>query len=156
MAAPAQAPNSSIVLSSRQTRRDLKVSLGILVAGIVLYAVGWFAVSREESSNLTGGGSSAGTTFLLLQILFGAGGVMIVVGGIFTGVNAWLLRRRLPTRETNFESGGTPGLSRDVPPQRPGPLIRAPVPRAESDLGCEKGIGGNGSARPTGARACLA
>lgn len=93
-----------IVLSVRTVRRDLWVSLAVLVVGIAFYLVSFL---------VRGGASSLGGALVGL-VLAEAGWILILVGLLFVGVNWWLLRRR---------EGGP----RTLPP----PPLDATPPRSE-------------------------
>jgi len=80
----------ALVLSRRKTEKDLKVSEGMLVAGVAIYAVA-IALTYWASSHVPNG-----TGFFVLDIVSGTGSVFILIGAIFTGINWWLLRKSRP------------------------------------------------------------
>ena len=80
----------ALVISRRKTEKDLKVSVGMLIAGVVIYAVA-IALTYWASSQLP---NNAG--FFVLDIVSGMGSVFVLIGAIFTGINWWLLRKSRP------------------------------------------------------------
>ncbi|HXQ94973.1 MAG TPA: hypothetical protein VN864_07415 [Thermoplasmata archaeon] len=89
-------PSAPVVtLERRKVERDLRLSEGLLVAGMALYAVvfavwqiGWFT---------TNGSGNFATQVLVLNALQGTAGVLILVGAIFTAINWSLLRKARTT-----------------------------------------------------------
>jgi hypothetical protein len=86
--APMPADADALVLSRRKTEKDLKVSEGMLIAGVVLYIISFvLAISGAYSQFENGFG------FFAIDILSGMASVFILIGAIFTGINWWLLRK---------------------------------------------------------------
>ena len=84
----------ALVISRRKTEKDLKVSEGMLIAGVAIYAISLALLYRTVGQSLSASG------FLLYDILAGTAGVFIFIGAIFTGINWWLLRKSRPVTPT--------------------------------------------------------
>ncbi len=81
----------TISLSVRKTRRDLRLSIALLIAGVVLLVAYFTTVTLLISSgNYTFGAASA----FVLQIISGSASALVTVGAIFTAINYALLRRQ--------------------------------------------------------------
>jgi len=81
-----------IVLSVRKTRRDLQVSLGMLLAGLALWAVSF------SGSVPSPGGALSPTTWSGFSLLRNVGSLFVLVGAIFSVINWVFLRRRRAVR----------------------------------------------------------
>ncbi len=95
MTAQPVAMTDQIQLSVSKTRRDFKLSLALLVTGVILSAG---IVSFELWANSTGywidspTGPSA-ITSALLSAIGGIGSTLVLVGAIFAAINWSLLRK---------------------------------------------------------------
>jgi hypothetical protein len=90
MTAQASPAPDEIRLSALKTRRDFRVSVALLVAGVAV-TIGFYGfVIWANSSGFYP--SSVSTDFLLTAI-GGIGSTLILVGAIFTGINWSLLRK---------------------------------------------------------------
>jgi len=81
-------------VSVSQTRRDYRVSLVLLIAGIAV-TIGFFAFSIW--ANASGFYSNYAAASLLDSVLGGIGTTLILIGAIFTWINWSLLRRSVGT-----------------------------------------------------------
>jgi hypothetical protein len=86
--------SKEIHLSASRTRRDLRISVALLIAGIAV-SIGFFAFSIWASAS--GFYSSYAAASLLNSLLGGIGGTLILIGAIFTGINWSLLRKTVTT-----------------------------------------------------------
>ena len=86
-------PTNAVVLSRSKVEHDLRVSLYLLAAGIVLYAAFVLLLYTGVISTEGGNYSNAVVVSMLVQ---GTGGLFILMGGLFATINWALLRR--PTR----------------------------------------------------------
>jgi uncharacterized membrane protein len=86
LAAPTK-DSDSITLSRKKTERDLQVSLGMLIAGVVILVALWMLALTGIFSQIS---SNAG--FLAYDVISGMASVFILIGGIFAAINWWLLR----------------------------------------------------------------
>lgn len=77
-----------IVLSARKTRYDLRVSLSLLLAGLVLTAVYFILGTVVYAKNPTS------TAVLAFSILGNVGLGLVGVGALFAVINWVLLRQR--------------------------------------------------------------
>ena len=79
-----------IRLSASKTRRDLRLSLGLLIAGIVI-SVSFYGYIFWVSSS--GGSGLPVWSSFVISSLASAGSVLILVGAIFAVINWSLLRK---------------------------------------------------------------
>lgn len=91
MAAPNAVPYDQILLSASKTRRDYRLSLALLVAGIVVVTTFYGYLFWASS---TGGYPTSIGTGLAISTIGGVGFILITIGAIFAGVNWSLLRKR--------------------------------------------------------------
>ncbi len=93
MASPNTAGSDQVLLSVSKIRRDYRLSLALLLAGVVVVA-GFYGFVLW--ANAMGSWSSA--TLVVVSTIGNAGFVLILVGAIFAGINWSLLRksRRTP------------------------------------------------------------
>lgn len=90
--APKAAAQNQILLSALKTRRDYRLSLALLVAGIVeLVAFSSVAFWLSAISNYP-----SIVTTVVISFIVSMGSILIVVGGIFTAINWSLLRQSRP------------------------------------------------------------
>lgn len=92
MAAQIAAAPDTILLSVSKTRRDYRLSLALLVAGIVVVVAFYGSVLWAES---TGNYPTSIETDVAISTVGSVGFVLITVGAIFAGINRSLLRRRV-------------------------------------------------------------
>ena len=90
MTAEAAVASDQIMLSASKTRRDYRLSLALLVAGIVV--VGAF-YGFVVWANSTGNYPTSIETDLAVSTVGSVGFVLITVGAIFAGINGSLLRK---------------------------------------------------------------
>jgi len=90
MATPTSPSPNEIRLSTSKTRRDFRVSLALLVAGIAV-TFGFYVFAIWASTS--GVNPTSPLTDVLLSAIGGIGSTFILVGAIFTGVNWSLLRK---------------------------------------------------------------
>ena len=94
---PPESPSDFVHLSASKVRRDLRLSLGILVAGVILVAVGsilnYLLLTWITNSSV----STMADNGIVLSLPMSVGSVFILVGAIFTGVNWSLLRKSDPS-----------------------------------------------------------
>ncbi len=79
-------PQERIFLSGAKTRRDLRLSVAVTIAGALLYGV--------SITVRTGFAFSDFSLLFFFVILGDVGDTLLFIGLIFTGINWWLLRRR--------------------------------------------------------------
>ena len=91
MSSPPPPVTDSITISRRKVERDLKVSLVLLVAGLVLTGV-WMVL--EFTHQIVVQNSSDMTTFVIIDAIGGTADVFILVGAIFAAINWSLLRKQ--------------------------------------------------------------
>ncbi|HZY92983.1 MAG TPA: hypothetical protein VFG07_09485 [Thermoplasmata archaeon] len=84
---------NAVVLSRSNVEHDLRASLYLLAAGIVLYAA--FVLLLYTGVISTEGGNY-GNAVVVSMLVQGTGALFILVGGLFAAINWALLRR--PTR----------------------------------------------------------
>lgn len=84
---------NAVVLCRSKVEQDLRASLYLLAAGIVLYAALVLLLYTGVISTEGGNYSNAVVVSMLVQ---GTGGLFILMGGLFAAINWALLRR--PTR----------------------------------------------------------
>ncbi len=90
MAAQTPPASNDILLSAEKTRRDYRVSLALLVAGIILTGG---VYGFEVWANTSGVYPISVLSSVFISAIGGVGSTLILVGAIFTGINWSLLRK---------------------------------------------------------------
>jgi len=90
MARVGDGATGQISLSLSKTQRDFRLSVALLIAGVVL-AAGFYGF--EYWAATTGLFFQSPAAFLMVEIFGNVAWVLILVGAIFAGVNWSLLRR---------------------------------------------------------------
>lgn len=120
MTVPSPVPSDVLVLSRSKTRRDFRLSLALLLAGGTMFVASFLYTSWPHQTGHSPPDTAAGAfVSLLIAVLSGVGGLLILVGTIFTGVNGF------------FFSEGTGSRPERRPEGLPiAPVLRAACPRA--------------------------
>ena len=90
MAAQSVAASDQISLSASKTRRDYRLSLALLVAGVVVVVAFYGFVFWAMG---TGNYPTSVATGSAISAIGSIGFILILVGAIFTGINWSLLRK---------------------------------------------------------------
>jgi hypothetical protein len=85
------APDPLVTLERRKVERDLRLSEGLLVAGIGLYAV--VLALWELGVFTTNSSGNFASQVLVLNAMQGTAGVFVLIGAIFSAINWSLLRK---------------------------------------------------------------
>lgn len=85
MAAQNATGSDHLVLSASKTRRDYRLSLALLVAGLVITVTSY-------SLMFSGMTTSSFATATAISIVANIGGILVLVGAIFAAINWALLR----------------------------------------------------------------
>lgn len=94
MAAEVATASDQLVLSASKTLRDFRLSLALVVAGIAM-VVGYYLYAYW--ARVTGHYPTSAAMGVIPPSVGEVGTVLILVGGIFAGVNWSLLRKSRPT-----------------------------------------------------------